>query len=448
MTKFSSFYFTLLISGSSIVGCTKVWAQADFREGYIVRPAGDTVRGQINYQRAQQGAQQCSFRIATGSEVTTYTPAELRGYGLASGERYISQATPTEMSPTSALTGPASQPAANTVVSPQPMFLEVLVSGPASLLRAKSSTLHYYVLKQGAAFPLELVQAHQQVVVDGTVRGEQVMPVYRGTLAEQFADCPAVLLSVSRTGYKESALIAIVEQYNVCRQPNYRVATQQKQATEVGLEGLIGGQISRTYYRDHDTRATLPGALSPEIGLALHVSGRAATQKLSFRLELHYVQQVASGSFQKETDLLGLGRKAVTTYETRFKAAYLRLPFLIRYMVPGTKLRPFIEAGLSFNYATKLDPQIRQTSSTATGGTTSWHQLFDDISYMNKPFHNYEFGYITGIGVRFAGVTNHPVAIVARVERSEGFMEYIDWGTPIVRGSLLLSYDLAKPKSK
>jgi hypothetical protein len=448
MTKFSSLSFSIFIIGANVFGVAKVQAQADYRAGYIVRPAGDTVRGQVNYQGARQGAQRCLFRLTTSSEVTTYTPAELRGYGLVSGERYISQATPAELPPATAPAGSAPQPPASAEVAPQPMFLEVLVAGPASLLCNESGSVHYYVLKQGAPFPVALVQTHQQVVVNGTVRGEQTIPVYRGTLAEQFADCPAVLLNVSKTAYKESALMAIVEEYNVCRQPDYRVAVRQKQSTEVGLEGLIGGQISRTYYRDHNTRATLPGALAPEIGLGLHFSRRTARQKLSFRLELHYVQQVAAGSFQKETDLPGLGRKAVTTYETQFKAAYLRLPFLIRYTVPGAKLRPFVEAGLSFNYATKLDPQIRQVSSTIPGGTTNWHQLFDDIPYTKAPFRHYEFGYLVGIGARFAGVANHPMAILARVERSEGYMDYIDWGTPILRGNLLVTFDLAKAQSK
>ncbi|MGI4863169.1 MAG: hypothetical protein ACRYFZ_04550 [Janthinobacterium lividum] len=42
-----------------------VQAQVDFRPGYIVRPAGDTVRGDIDYRDARFNARQCRFRRAT-----------------------------------------------------------------------------------------------------------------------------------------------------------------------------------------------------------------------------------------------------------------------------------------------------------------------------------------------------------------------------------------------
>ncbi len=39
-------------------------AQADFQPGYVVRPAGDTVRGEIDYRDARFNAMQCRFRVA------------------------------------------------------------------------------------------------------------------------------------------------------------------------------------------------------------------------------------------------------------------------------------------------------------------------------------------------------------------------------------------------
>jgi hypothetical protein len=445
MAHYSAYlFFTAATTiGANILGASEVRAQADFRTGYIVQPAGDTVRGQIDYRGARRGAQQCLFRETADKKVVSFKPDQLRGYGLASGERYISQLTPAASQPTT------EQPAAGAAPAPQPLFLEVLAAGEAYLLARHDQVggTHYYLLKKGAALPTELVQERRQVMQDGRLRNELLLPVFRGVLTTQFADCPAVLLRVSKTEYKESALVAVVEQYNACRQPGQLVATH-KQPTEANLEVLLGGQISQTTYNEHEYSDKLSGALAPELGLALRVGRRTAKQKFSLRLELHYARQVATGTFERQTELPGLGRYLTTTYETRFKAAYLRVPVLVRYTLPGTKLRPFVEAGASFSYAIELDPQLRRVKDSKGAGTSDWYTLFSDDVFLKDPFRRYEIGFLAGAGVQLAGIAGHPVAVLARVERSDGFMGVTNYSTPVVRGSLLLSFDLAKTKAE
>jgi hypothetical protein len=446
MAHYSSYlFFTAAITGASILGASDARAQADFRAGYIVQPAGDTVRGQIDYRGARRGAQQCLFRAAGAKEVVSFKPDQLRGYGLASGEQYSSQLTP------AAPSQPGTEPpaAAGAAPAPQPLFLEVLVAGEAYLLAQHDQTggTHYYILKKGAALPTELVQERRQVIQDGQLRNELLLPVFRGVLTTQFADCPAVLLRVSKTEYKESALVAVVEQYNACRQPGQSVATH-KQPTEANLEALLGAQISQTTYNDGGSSDKLSGALAPELGLALRVSRRTAKQKFSLRLELHYARQVATGTFERRTALPGLGQYLTTTYEARFKAAYLRLPALVRYTLPGTKIRPFIEAGASFSYAIQLEPQLRRLNTSQGAGPSDWYTLFSMNTPSQDAFRRYEVGFLAGVGTQFASIAGHRMAVLARVERSDGFMLFPDYSTPVVRGNLLLSFDLTKAKAE
>ena len=51
------------------------------------------------------------------------------------------------------------------------------------------------------------------------------------------------------------------------------------------------------------------------------------------------------------------GPNQTQRYAPRFTTAYLRLPVLLRYTVPGTRVRPFVEAGDSVSYAITLKPQ-------------------------------------------------------------------------------------------
>ncbi|MVN77697.1 outer membrane beta-barrel protein [Hymenobacter sp. HMF4947] len=424
-------YFAAAFLLAATLSSTAARAQADFRPGYIMRPAGDTVRGDIDYRGAHRGGQQCLFRPAAGA-TATWLPAQLRGYGLASGEHFISQLTPM----------PAVAPVA---AAPRQLFLEVLADGPASLLlwRDETGQEHFYVQKMGAPLPTELVQVRQRVL-EGNISREQVLPVFRGTLTEQFADCPAVLLSMSKTEYKASALVAAVERYNACREPN-RLAKVHQSRTATDLEIVVGGQASRTMFTTPTADATLPAGLAPEVGVALQLGRRVLRQKLAVRAELHYARQVAEGSYQQQEYQPGGGLTITQHYDLRFTTAYLRVPVLIRYTMPGKKLRPFVEVGGSFNYAITIDPQVRSTASNGT--STDWYTLFSNQQFLANSFRNYEFGLLAGVGLQLpAGLAGHTISLLGRAERSDGFMRVVSYSTPVVRGSVLVSFDLTKAR--
>lgn len=75
--------FTLALSVS-----LKAAAQTNFRPGYVVLPAGDTLRGEVDARGPQRSARQIRFRPTPDGPVQRYLPAGLRGYGLRKGPTY------------------------------------------------------------------------------------------------------------------------------------------------------------------------------------------------------------------------------------------------------------------------------------------------------------------------------------------------------------------------
>jgi hypothetical protein len=92
-------------------------AQADFRPGFIVNNAGDTLRGWIDYRSGGKNFRICSFKKEEGREPVDYSPADIRGYGFANDKRHLSRMveTPGKVKET--------------------VFLEILVSGKATLYK-------------------------------------------------------------------------------------------------------------------------------------------------------------------------------------------------------------------------------------------------------------------------------------------------------------------------
>ncbi len=409
------------------IGSTAAYAQTEFRPGYLVKTAGDTVRGEIAYRGIGKSAERCVFRATGEQATTTWLPGQIKGYGLASGEHFTSQLTPMPVPP-----APEGSTVPVASVPARQLFLEVLTEGPAALLNRRDEDLHdhFYVLKAGAAQPTELVQTRLRIVDNGIIR-EQIMPVYRGTLTEQFADCPDMLLSITKTEFKSSSLVAAFNRYNACRQPGW-VAPSAIKRTEVGIEVLAGGQASSTYYSEPKFEVTMPAGLAPEVGMALSLGRRVLRQRLTFRAELHYVRQVAEASSSQQLYLPDPSK-----YDIRFVTSYLRVPILVRYSLPGTRVRPFLEAGFSMSYAPKLDPQIRFTGNIRT----EWLLLTGS----RAGYREYEFGLLAGLGVQFPGLLGgHSLAVVGRAEKSNGFVLINGYNMSVFRGNFLISYNLTK----
>ena len=187
-------------------------AQTDFRPGYIVQAAGDTVRGEIDYRDARFNARQCRFRPSPDAAVAVFQPDGLQAYGLRDGSKHYRAL---------ALPAPAS-PAPQATATPMPRyFLEVLVNGPASLYswRDDERTDHYYVAT--AAFPLaELV--HRKVFLEQQ-RIMQEQNLYRTTLAQALAGCPSAQAQLPALSFTTRALAGAVATYNACQQPQTQV---------------------------------------------------------------------------------------------------------------------------------------------------------------------------------------------------------------------------------
>src|SRR5690606_13304412 len=84
-------------------------------------------------------------------------------------------------------------------------------------------------------------------------------------------------------------------------------------------------------------------------------------------VELRYAPYRFEGEIK---DQYSLGR--TTRYDLLFDANYLKVPGQIRYTFPKGKIRPFVNAGISYAYALHSERTEKQTS--AFHGTNGGHE--------------------------------------------------------------------------
>lgn len=410
-----------------LAAATTARAQAEFKPGYVVLPAGDTLRGQVQEVGALRNTLTCRFRPAASAPATAYAPAELRAYGLTGLARYEARPVP----PADSTQGQASRQ----------LFVEVLVSGPAQLYACRDRPGHTrYLLAVGGpeARLRELAERRVKTFANG-FEAYETRSLFRDTLAAALRACPAVQVQLPRLPFQPAALARVITSYNACVGSPVAAPVPMPHGRGPVLS-LLGGYQHGTLNLNGSTAffglAPPLRQSSPVGGLALSMSLPHTRRTMTLRLEAQYAHEVYESSRTGPVPTAALPTPQVSTY--RFDLTYLHAPVLLRYTLRRSpRLRPFVEAG--FMYSRLLS--IKSAFYVGTGATGPVSLPFfpaDDAQYN-------QFGLAAGVGVSAPVLGERRLALLGRIATSNGPSSYVNIGTPITYLSVLLSLDLTKP---
>ncbi|UYZ63241.1 porin family protein [Hymenobacter weizhouensis] len=328
--------------------------QSGFRPGYVVPVAGDTLRGEVELRGAQQVARLCRFRTNSASAVTEYQPAQLRGYGATAGPRFE--------------TVPA-KPGL-------PVFMEVLVSGKASLYTMyNDDDEQQFFMRSPQGAVLALQQRDTVKTAEPGARSAQVKErnyLFRPVLKQALADCLPAVITIPKVELKESQLRKLFVAYNNCGRE--APAADVAPAASKAALGLLAGVYRATLPFGNNPRTTLKTGWNPTAGLALSFRPGRFGEKLMLRLEALYTQD----TFEEEVTVPGSGINLLGTAQRRtdVKLNALQVPALIRYSLPGRRLRAFLQAGPQASIGFGGSAQQRRTEqmngSAPSTTTTSY----------------------------------------------------------------------------
>jgi len=224
---------------------------APFVPGYVVTAAGDTLRGEVTDQIDALAARSVQFRPEPGAAGRMYSPAEIQGYGLDSGRRFVVLVVPPF----------AGRPA-------EPLFARPLVEGDAlslytfaapvprmaddpDALSDRGDPTRYAVQGPGGqAVGLYYLRRLQR---DGGLQMVQDAQ-YRRALAVAFAECPDEQRRTARLPYRQRELSAAVLAYNACVgaafvvAPGAEAARQGDIATEFAVRVSAGPKRFSHHY--------------------------------------------------------------------------------------------------------------------------------------------------------------------------------------------------------
>lgn len=331
-----------------------VFAQQNFRDGFIVTTQRDTIFVQIDYRSEARNYESCHAK--DGSGIKKYGPEEILSYGFVDDKHFESGIV-------------------------EGSFVEVLVLGELSLYRHDAS---FYVKKDEKVHHLEEREIR---IGKGSTASVGADTRWKGLLSVLIGDCITGPKVLEKLQFNERRITNLTIQYNTCRQSPSTVYKSTKPWVKAEAS-IVFGMIRSTLAVDNDRNIPYLNdqyhSLDPSIGLILGISSPRVSERLAFQAEVH-VSQVNYSSTH-------VVRRQYTSYDdTYINATTISTPLVIKYSFPEKKYFLQLNAGLALDSHIKSDTWvIRETVSAGVVTTVE-----TDVFEVSKN----QFGYIAGFSV-------------------------------------------------
>ncbi len=276
-----------------------LYAQKEFRPGYVITVSNDTIFGEIDYRRDLLMGERCKFK-SDKDQIVDYFPQDIKAYRFTDGKYFVSREVVGKM-----------------------VFLEFLIKGQLNVyfLRDTSGD-HYYIDRDGML--LSELPYEEGLKIVNSKQVFYTTKTHIGILKYYTQDAPDINNQINQMKKPEhKELIQLAENYHhaVCQDGEECIIYEKRQP----LFGLIvNAAVGVIKYVGHNNSPMHGGIL---IDIWMPRSG----ERLYFRTGLLFSQLTAN----KESDYL------VTTQ------SIYKIPLMIEYVYPKSFVRPKAACGIS-----------------------------------------------------------------------------------------------------
>ena len=323
MSKRNLTIVVLLLFSSSTV-----WAQRDYRKGYIITNQQDTVYGWIDYRGDIRNAKICSFKQTENGQATDYTPSDIAAYRFNDSKFYISKNI-------------------GNPDAPKQIFLEYLVNGLAKLYyyRDDNTNDHYYIENEGKFMELKIDE--KEVEIDGKTQ-IKTMKTYVGILKATL-NVWDMRNEIDNARLEHSSLINIAKNYHqyACTDGSECIIYEKKKPLmALRIAPVVGVDLSILKMQEFDSdriRYNLPKTYKPDpstnftVGVNLNFSMPRINEKIFLQMQTMYTKYYFFDTYESQ-------QKGIDIHIT---SNVLQMRLSIKYEYPKGKWRPTMAAGVA-----------------------------------------------------------------------------------------------------
>lgn len=318
----------------------------------------DTLHGLVKIDKGAVFST-CDFKTGEWKDFQKYSPEDIKGYGF-DGKVYSSG-----------------------IVHNQ--FVETLITGALNLYAYKDQ---FYLSKNNIASKLKA--GKKEVIVQGQKYMKEDLQ-WKIIVAEQISDCfTDGMQRVEHLLFRESAIMALVEDYNICVGNDFVIVKKRKPTIKPGVRVLAGYSKNSLLFEDYlSERQYLASSYedySPFFGIGLSLIMPRISDQFSIELEAQLSKSNYTSSIYQYGSITSL-------HHTNFNMSTLTMPLSMRY---GLKRIP-----LYAQIGAYLDSHFKYTSLKET---IEEHPEGDQYS-SESDFINFDLnqtGFWCGVGTNFS----------------------------------------------
>jgi len=334
-----------------LLSANLLFAQSDFKAGYIITNQMDTVWGLGNISKKQD---YCIFQPYNKNDHNKYYPDKIFGFRILKGRYYLSKQVGNDW-----------------------LFLEYLVDGELDLyvLREKGGNERFFIEKDDLPLKEILYGKEDLVYKDGTSYIQEDKK-YLGLMKVYMQDSPEMLTEIEKVDViKQKSLIQLAEDYHnsVCFDRECINYTKTIPKVSLKLEPFTGVNYHNDFY-------------TPQYGIFLNIWRPLKNEKLYFKIGLSY------------SSLPG-GIRSDSTYSgSEYK---INIPFYWQYVFGEGKIKPtfgvgFINGKLETSLQTGLIYALSDNFELTVNGSID--SILKLVTNLNREYYNNNFGHSIMIG--------------------------------------------------
>ena len=305
--------FLLLIL--QLVG--SLYAQNVFKPGYVIKEAGDTIFGEIDYRGDLLMSRTCRFRVSKNDDENEYSPYDIQAFRFIDGKYFVSRQ-----------------------LKDKKVFLEFLIKGQVDIYYLRDDGDHYYIQKDG--YPLTEIPYEKKKVIIGDDGHKYFLEMDKHihVLKMYMGDTPEIQSKIDDIRVPDHKnLIKLGEDYHnqTCEGEECIIYEKKMPAMSINLE-ILGGYMNRKPTDEREGDNYFQG------GILMHLCLPRLSEKLYLRMGL-----------LNETD--------------EYDDFMVRMPIQLEYIYPKSKIRPKVAVGVSL-FGMPLPPifWVYSTSISFMGG--------------------------------------------------------------------------------
>lgn len=373
---------------------TKLFAQ-NYRPGYIVQAAGDTIQGLIRYREGDRNYKSCLFKTNEDSEAREYTPDNSLAFKIDNDALFESKKIVDKKG--------------NATTA----FLEVLVHGNLNLYEYKELL---FLEKENSG--LKLLSLETDAAKTGGAVGERATVTTATThlilLNSLTFDCPVPENKMARLLKRLNIpdVIEVVEAYNNCRNPGNSIAYKADKpwmTTEMGI--LLGGHSTALNFKAGPYSikdAEFPAANNFIIGGYFNIASPRRSERISLHLEPFYSREKHLGYLELQGPLIIFRNDYIIDIH-RFSVLSMA-----RYTIKNQKaLNPYFGIGLSSNFIYSGKGTRRLETETLINDVRHIETTISE-AFLDKKFY---VGATAALGTSYKINDEHKVIVQFRYEQ-------------------------------